>query len=59
MRNVLLEPWDSEGMKKFDEEADRALAVLNPKAYEEYIWRGRKRESRGIPSLIVIRHCRQ
>ena len=36
-RRVKLEPWDSPAMKKFDEEADRALAVLNPKAYAEYM----------------------
>jgi len=43
-RLVQLEPWDSEAMKKFDEEADRALAVLNPKAYEEYMEGKRARE---------------
>lgn len=53
VRNVLLEPWDSEGMKKFDEEADRALAVLNPKAYEEYM-AGKKAREQG--HSVIDRH---
>lgn len=44
---VQLEPWDSEAMKKFDEEADRALAVLNPKAYEEYM-EGKKAREKAV-----------
>lgn len=35
--SVKLEAWDSPEMQKFDEEADRALAVLNPAAYEKYM----------------------
>lgn len=37
VRRVQLEPWDSPAMLKFSEEADRALAVLNPKAYATYM----------------------
>lgn len=37
VRRVKLEPWDSPEMQKFSEDADRALAVLNPKAYAEYM----------------------
>jgi hypothetical protein len=34
---VGFEPWDSPAMLKFSEEADRALAVLNPEAYAKYM----------------------
>lgn len=43
--SVKLEDWDSPAMKKFDEEADRALAVLNPKAYAEYMAGKKAREA--------------
>lgn len=34
---VALEPWDSPAMLRFSEEADRALAILNPEAYAAYM----------------------
>lgn len=37
VRRVQLEDWDSPAMKKFSEDADKALAILNPKAYAEYM----------------------
>lgn len=37
VRRVKLEAWDSQAMKKFSEDADKALAILNPKAYAEYM----------------------
>lgn len=43
--SVKLEPWDSPAMIEFSEAADRALAVLNPKAYEEYMAGKRAREA--------------
>lgn len=37
IRTVNLEPWDSPAMQKFDQEADEALRILNPKAWEQYM----------------------
>lgn len=37
VRRVQLEDWNNPAMLKFSEEADRALAILNPKVYEEYM----------------------
>ena len=51
VRLVKLEAWDSEAMKKFDEEADRALAVLNPEAYAKYMDGKKARES-----AVIDRH---
>lgn len=42
--SVKLEAWDSPAMKKFDEDADRALAILNPAAYAKYM-EGKKARS--------------
>ena len=42
--SVKLEAWDSPEMLKFSEEADRALAVLNPEAYAQYMEGKRQRE---------------
>lgn len=36
--------WDSPEMKAWDEEADRALAVLNPEAYARYMEGKKARE---------------
>ena len=52
VRRVHLEAWDSPAMKQFDEEADRALAVLNPAAYEKYMAGKKARaESGGDPVI--------
>ena len=45
VRSVKLEAWDSPAMKKFSEDADKALAILNPKAYAEYMAGKQARES--------------
>lgn len=42
--SVRLEAWDSPAMLKFDEEADKALAVLNPEVYAKYMEGKRARE---------------
>lgn len=43
--SIKLEAWDSPEMLKFSEEADRALAVLNPEAYAKYMEGKRQREA--------------
>ena len=43
-RTVKLEAWDSPEMLKFDREADEALRILNPEAYEAYMEGKRQRE---------------
>lgn len=47
--SVKLEAWDSPAMKKFDEEADRALAVLNPEAYAKYMEGKKARAEAKLP----------
>jgi hypothetical protein len=44
VRRVQLEDWDSPAMLKFSEDADKALAILNPKAYAEYMAGKKARE---------------
>lgn len=44
VRRVQLEDWNSPAMLRFSEEADRALAVLNPEAYAKYMEGKRLRE---------------
>lgn len=50
-RRVQLEPWDSPAMVEFSEAADRALAVLNPKAYEEYMAGKKARENADVERI--------
>lgn len=45
VRRVDLEPWDSPAMLKFSEEADEALKILNPEAWEKYMEGKRQREA--------------
>ena len=54
VRRVQLEDWDSPAMKQFDEEADAALAVINPKAYAEYMAGKAARESGGAVGVTPL-----
>lgn len=46
VRRVKLEAWDSPEMLKFSSDADRALEILNPKAFAEYMAGKKAREEK-------------
>lgn len=54
LRTVKLEDWDSPEMLKFDEEADKALAILNPEAYAQYMEGKRQRELAAVTPLAPL-----
>jgi hypothetical protein len=49
VRRVDLEAWDSPAMVKFSEDADKALAILNPEAYAKYMAGKQAREEAQPP----------